>query len=318
VSSSSLKAQDPQFSQFYSSSMYLNPAFTGNTTGNRLSTIYRNQWSAIPGAFVSYAVSYDHNFDHLNSGVGLMVVHDKVGSGGLRYNSIGGLYSYAVKLSETVNARGGIKLASVFRNYDPSQLVFADQIIREDATSSIEKNMDQGVSYLDINVGGLVYTANFWGGISLDHINEPNQSLIQENTRLPLKYSLHGGYKFLIEGDLRTIDNTSVTITANYKAQLKWDQVDIGFYYKKSEVVVGFWYRGIPGLKTYKGNANNDALIFLIGLDLKQMNFGYSYDVTFSKISGDTGGSHEISLTYKWHRKKRKRRRRLFVSCPKF
>lgn len=315
----SVKAQDPQFSQFYAASMYLNPAFTGNTTQHRASMIYRNQWSAIPGAFVSSAFSFDHNLANLNSGVGLMVVHDKAGSGGLRYNSIGGLYSYAVKLSKKVNARAGIKMASVFRNYDQSKLVFADQIIRENATSSIETDLDQGVSYMDVSVGGLVYTDYYWGGFSFDHINEPNQSLIGEEANLPVKYSVHGGYKFLIEGGLENDDNTSITIAANYKAQLKWDQVDLGFYYTKKEIVLGLWYRGIPGLKSYENNANNDALILLVGLDLKGMKVGYSYDITFSKLTGDTGGSHEISLSYEWPRKKKKRRRRrFFVPCAKF
>jgi hypothetical protein len=49
--------QDYQFTQFYAAPVNLNPAFTGNTTQSRLVMNYRNQWTAIPGAFVTYNVT---------------------------------------------------------------------------------------------------------------------------------------------------------------------------------------------------------------------------------------------------------------------
>ena len=59
--------QDPQFSQFYSTPLYLNPAFTGNTIQGRVGGNYRKQWQGIPGAFTSYTFFYDHNLDRFNS-----------------------------------------------------------------------------------------------------------------------------------------------------------------------------------------------------------------------------------------------------------
>ena len=319
ILSNPIKAQDPQFSQFYASSLYLNPAFTGNTTENRISGIYRNQWPSIPGAFISSSFSYDRNLAKVNSGIGIIVTHDKAGSAGLRYNNIGGLYSYAIQLNKKLMARVGTKFSYTFRNYDPSKLLFADQIIREGASNSIETNINQGISYADFSVGGLVYSKNYWGGFAFDHINQPNQSLLGDQVQLPIKFSLHGGYKFLLDGELETDDHTSISLVANYKAQLKWDQLDLGFYYTKNQLITGFWYRGLPLLKSYQpGYANNDALVLLIGLNLKGMRIGYTYDITISKLVRDTGGSHEISLTYEWPHKKKKKRKRFFVPCPKF
>ena len=66
------------------------------------------------------------------------------------------------------------------------------------------------------------------------------------------------------------------------------------------------WYRGIPGLKAYKkGYGNNDALVGLIGYRIDDLSFGYSYDITISKLAVITSlGSHEISLVYEFNNKK--------------
>ncbi|MGB1253256.1 MAG: type IX secretion system membrane protein PorP/SprF, partial [Candidatus Promineifilaceae bacterium] len=55
-------SQDPQFSQFYASPLYLNPAFTGNVDLGQFAFSYRNQWPGIPGKFISYSASYEHYF----------------------------------------------------------------------------------------------------------------------------------------------------------------------------------------------------------------------------------------------------------------
>jgi len=54
--------QESQFSQFYSSPLYLKPSFAGANRWNGISTNYRNQWPSIGNSFVTYAFSYDHLF----------------------------------------------------------------------------------------------------------------------------------------------------------------------------------------------------------------------------------------------------------------
>ena len=49
-----VKAQDPHFSQFFSSPLTLNPAFTGKFNGTwRLAANHRDQWPSIPKAYVT-------------------------------------------------------------------------------------------------------------------------------------------------------------------------------------------------------------------------------------------------------------------------
>src|SRR5690606_2500570 len=98
---------------------------------------------------------------------------------------------------------------------------------------------------------------------------EPNQSLLNGDAvaELPMKVSLHGGYVFPLKGKViqrRSAQN--ITTAFQYKSQGKFDQLDLGFYYNHAPLVFGFWYRGIPLLKSYEPSyANNDALVALVG-----------------------------------------------------
>ena len=72
-------AQDPQFSQYYSAPLYLNPALAGITQQGRAGINYRNQWPSIDANFETFSLYVDNNFDEKNSSVGLLFVNDKEG-----------------------------------------------------------------------------------------------------------------------------------------------------------------------------------------------------------------------------------------------
>lgn len=316
-------AQDPQFSQFYATPMYLNPAFTGNTLQGRVAGIYRNQWPAIPKAFISYAFSYDHNLPEINSGLGVIAIHDKAGTGGLKYTSIGGLYSYHVQVSRKVVLRPGFRASYVSRFLDLEALTFSDELARGGGFSTTERDIMQKVNYLDLSAGMVVYSNKYWFGFAADHINRPNQSLIQEGEALlPAKYSLHGGYNFPVLKTMKGRARSTMTVTANYKAQQKWDQVDFGMYYTQEPLIVGVWYRGIPLIKSYEpGYANNDAVTFMAGAKMKDVRVAYSYDLTISRLASNTAGSHEVSIIWEYITKQKRRdrrRQRFLVPCAKF
>ena len=53
-------AQDPQFSQYFSSPLSLNPAFTGYYDGtHRIASNFRNQWVGAGDPFTTASVSFD-------------------------------------------------------------------------------------------------------------------------------------------------------------------------------------------------------------------------------------------------------------------
>src|SRR6476659_10443751 len=87
----SLKAQDPNFSQFFVSPLTLNPALTGKFDGVfRVAGNYRNQWPTINNAFTTYTISVDGSIlknriaENDQLGVGVMAFSDKSGNGVLQ------------------------------------------------------------------------------------------------------------------------------------------------------------------------------------------------------------------------------------------
>ena len=100
-------AQDPEFSQFYSNPLLLNPAFAGTARGPRVVMSHRNQWPAMSGAFVTQAVGYDQHFSSIQGGLGLVVMNDQAGQNTLTTTRITGMYSYQQVITRTPADRWG-------------------------------------------------------------------------------------------------------------------------------------------------------------------------------------------------------------------
>lgn len=318
-----MQGQHFQFSQFYAAPTYLNPAFTGANVCSRVTLNYRSQWSGIPGAFTSYQASLDHSLRHIKSGIGLLFFNDKAGLGSLRTTQISLLYSYEAKLSKKLMGRGGLMVGTIQRKADISAFTFGDQIARN-ASTSVESFSDNGATYFDVGIGFLVYSRTTWLGFAAGHLNKPNQSIMNGTSPLPTEIKFHGGYKFTIEehesSNKRIPYVNAVTFAYNFKNQQKFNQMDLGIYYTKNWFVIGCWYRGIPLRKPISGYANNDAVIFLVGINIAKYKIGYSYDMTISKLTNTVSrGAHEISMAYQFcNLKKGKKRKNILISCPKF
>jgi len=320
----SIKGQDAQFTQFNAAPLYLNPAFSGTTLQHRFASSYRNQWTAISRGFINYTFSYDYNLSEINSGIGLLFKREQAGTGNLGTTEAGLLYAYHLKIDNKIFIHAGIKFSYASRGVDFSKLVFNDQLTTGNLNAPTSDDIAiNNVNYLDITPGILLYSKKYWLGASFNHINTPNQSLINEESPLFLRLSTHGGYKINLSdgGGLRSLEKSEINIAFHYQAQQKFDQLDVGAYYGKKALSFGLWYRGLPLLKAQNNVLNNDALAIVVGYLVVGYNFrvGYSYDITVSRLAANSGGSHELSIIYEVANKKKKRRKKnFFVPCAKF
>jgi type IX secretion system PorP/SprF family membrane protein len=314
-------AQDAQFTQFYAVPTYVSPAFAGTGLQTRFGLAVRDQWPAFPGAFVSSNFAVDHYMPGANSGIGLLVSHDKAGSGALRYTSVAGQYAYEIELKRKVFLRPALQLGWVNHAVDFSRLVFSDQLARGGGTGTYEHLHGSSTSYTDMGGGLLYFTPKYWTGISFHHLNRPNQSLLGNEARMPVKFSAHGGWRTSIRTPVIREHPQSIVLAFNYRAQEKYDQLDVGGYFERFPFQAGLWYRGIPLLKRYApGYSNRDAIAVLVGATVGDVRIGYSYDITVSRLAGQSAGAHEITLGYDLVQQRRKRSmsRRRVVPCAKF
>ncbi len=297
-----LKAQDPIFSQFYAAPLQLNPAFTGNTNGAHFALNYRNQWPSIPEAYVTYSASYDQFFPSLNSGFGLMLLSDDAGLGLIKTNKVGGFFSYRLQMSDDFFLKLGTEASVVQTRLDWDRFIFLDQIdervgpISPGGTPFPTEEMRPdkvSTTYLDISAGILVYSPGLYGGISIKHLNTPDESILGINANLnkglPLRFTIHGGAEIkLSQGNKRT-PASFISPNIMFVKQGDFGQVNAGAYLKLGFLFGGAWYRHTL--------SNADAAIFLLGVQQGVFKIGYSYDWTLSSLTvGDSGGSHEMSL----------------------
>ena len=334
------EAQDPQYSQFYASPLFLNPAFAGAAKAPRVSLNHRNQWPSLSANFVTSSLSTDLYLDKFNSGVGLLLTTDRQFTN-LTTTDIGAIYSYHLKINEGLRANLGVQGSYVTRRINFADYTFGDQISNYLQTGNYPaissdpilqgNNSSPQLKYADFSTGALVYSEQFWIGASVHHINQPNQSFNGNDARLPMKFGIQAGFRIPLEdymignnlGD--AIDREkSITPVIHYKKQGQSDQLDVGAYLTYAPMVLGAWYRGIP-LKSYKKDnvsiVSQDAAVLLVGYRQDNFSIGYSYDVTISRLSS-TGGAHEISISYIFsdliEPRKNIRSRKGELKCPKF
>lgn len=323
-------AQMPQYSQFYANALYLSPAFAGSEHATRGILAYRNQWPGLEANYITTTASVDHHFTSIHSGVGFMVTHDKVSPSNLRTTEVSALYAYEAELTNKIILRMGLQPSFVNRRIDAQSLTFGSQYsnngyVGGDNNEDLSNN---SFSYVDVAAGALLTSNNFWAGLSIHNLTRPNQSFYEvgyeEDKRLPAKISLFGGYKFMLSPEWkrryldRENEEKSISPTFLYKSQGKSDQLDLGVYGRINRLALGVLYRGITFKRYNVEESNRDALIFIVGLVLKNIRVGYSYDATLSKLTMDTGGSHEITLVYTIPSKKKNDLSHRRPQCPKF
>ena len=290
---------------------------------SRVSVNFRDQWPKLPGKFLTYSFSYDHNMKGLKSGIGLLVLRDQIGTGKLSTTNIGGIYSYRIKINNYLRIRPGLHFMYSQRSIDYQALQFVDQVGRDGVSSLTDPT--EKIGFVDVSSSILAYSKDFWAGFTIDHLLRPNQSLVGSDNNIPYKLSLYGGSKFGIKSSMRALKASpeSVTWAFNYKMNLERkvpfleqnSQLDLGVYWHKEPLVLGLWYRGIP---LFKKNAGHESIIMLFGYKIEDLTVGYSYDFTISKLVSSTGGAHEISLIYLFNIKDNYKVKRKMIPCPHF
>jgi type IX secretion system PorP/SprF family membrane protein len=297
-------AQDPQFSQYYAAPLYLNPGLAGINQKGRMGINYRSQWPNIDAHFETFSAYFDYHLEDYYSSVGMIFTTDREGIAGLKSTNIGLQYAYQLQLNYNWTFRPGIQLGYTIRDLNFDKLTFGDQFDETGLVNPVTSevfNTGLRANFFDLSMGGVFYNSSVWIGGAVHHINEPNQSLTDQDAPLPKRVSFHGGYRIpLNRRKPVNAGERSITPSFNYRAQGDFDQLDLGAFVTLDPVLVGLWYRGLP-IKNLESIINNESLIFMLGLKSRRTTFGYSFDYTLSDLGIGTGGAHEISIVYSFN-----------------
>lgn len=303
-----INAQDPHFSQFFSSPLTLNPAFTGKFDGTlRVAGNYRNQWPAFNNVYTTSTLSVDFDIlknklpDYDTWGVGIIALTDKAGGGVLTDNYLGLSTSYHKALDEDGFKQIGVGFQGTYgqKRLDKNKLFFEDQLTPFGFTGVTQEtfnNDNLDINYLDVNAG-LLFSAstdetnNFYVGASMYHINRPRESFQGASWNIATRTTISAGGYFPVS-DILTLHTSGI-----YQYQNKATEAVIGgalaatldaVSENPSNVYGGLWYR------------IGDAIIPYVGLEFAGLRIGASYDVNVSslKAGSQSRGGMEISLIY--------------------
>ncbi len=295
--------QDPMFSQFFHAPQSINPALSGITNGPLFHLNYRNQWPSIQQAYSTFALSYSQMFNKQKSGVGALILSDQAGNGTLNSTKGTLAYSYNLKIKGNTYIKGGLDIAIGSISLDWNKFIFGDAIdafgsgVSPGGTPYPSKEIrpeSSNVSYFDIGSGILLYDNEYHIGLSLKHMNNPDITFLPstrefgDNSRLPMRITLHGGYNILLEKGNKNKASTFISPGFLLAKQGNFMQINGGAQIQLDKMIAGAWYR--------HAGLNGDAIIGMIGWKYDIFKVCYSFDYTVSNLGISSGGSHEIGI----------------------
>lgn len=302
------QAQDPIFTQFYANPMYLNPALAGTNLCPRFQMNHRNQWPSLSGNFVTNSFSYDQYFEAINGGFGVLAMHDMQGQGTIQEVNLSAIYSYHLRVNRkfTLLFAGQAMYGQKFLDWD--KLTFGDMIDPRRGfiyqTGDVRRGGSKG--YFDVSAGIGGFTKNFYFGAAVHHLNRPNVSMILgPESKLPMRFTGHAGFDIPMGKKSRYSNPVTISPNIVYRYQQGFMEMNIGTYVKYEMFTFGTWFR------------NRDAFILTMGLSTNSFKLGYSYDVTVSRLTNQSGGSHEVSMGFFLKCKKKSKKFRT-IACPSF
>ncbi len=317
-----LRAQDPIFSQFFNTPLYLNPAYVGVNGGITGTAAYRRQWSEVPGGFNTKYLSVDSFEPCLPGAFGVSVWQDSEGAGILTTTAAQLHFGFVARMESRKvihNLRFGISPYWMQKRIDWDRLVFSDQLDPRfgniNATSFIPNGnlpvqfggLNFGIIHrMDLSKRGgediqIEYGLGFTNLLNFSLNTGPIESLQGLDTGLPLRWTAHASFYLPIlsvgEG---SINRFRVVPQVRAQGQGGLSAVSFGAYGLYQGGAIGLFY---TNRNPVAGFANTDALVAYLGIGMdvnkrQALEIGLSYDLNVGGLRSLSGGVFEVNVRY--------------------
>ena len=308
ITTLSATSQDIHFSQYKNSTFFTNPSFT-SFQGSDYHVLLqkRNQWQVVADPFSTFLMSIESKKILNNNSFGIHFMNDIAGDA--RYQTTGSIINYSKLIRKNYTTFFAVGLSAGFyqRKISFDNLVF------------IEKENFDNVSfyYPDLNLGLLIKkivnnSIDLFSGISLFHINRPNQSLFENDEEL-----LYPRFNMHTKANILLYDNWKITPHIFFSKQNINQELIIGsdleyLLYKDKNVflALGTNYR------------HKDAIYYNANIKAGSFKVILNYDVNISslKTASNYNGAYEFLISYEWNKRK-KRKQTINIKqkkCPKY
>jgi len=290
---------DPHFSQYYAYPLLLNPALTGVIDGDyRVSINAKQQWGAVDNSYLTGAASFDMA-PTKQLAFGATVLNQSAGDIDFNYLNALASASYRVRFgSQGLNILNfGLQAGIINKSFDASKITLGNQFDPSmgynpgmqgneniASNSSLVPDINAGVMYFDGNPDKMV---NVFAGASAAHLTRPVDKFLGNNERIPVRYTGHGGMR------IRVTSILDITPNALYMAQGNAEEIAAGAYAQlmlnqEANLLFGSNYRF------------DDAAIAFLGVNIKNLVLGLSYDMNTSSLRNISrrNGGFELSIAF--------------------
>lgn len=303
-----VEAQDPHYSQLYSTPILLSPALTGLTNcQGRFALQYRNQWGTVAVPFETVSASYEQAFLQDSEsgsffGVGLTLLNDQSGSVQLRNTQVQLSAAYHQTVGENSFLSGGLQVGGGQNNVN-GPFSYDNQFngrFFDMTVPSGEVLSNQTIYYLDIS-GGLSYSYNNQRtsvnvGVAGFHLNEPDISFAEGAGQLMQpKVVMHSNMEFPMN------DVFSLIVRGAYIMQGNFNQMNAGLLIKYDLGATSRFTGGSDSFVSLGAIARfGDAIIPVVKWQRNQLGVGISYDFNISELitASNANGGFELAISY--------------------
>lgn len=269
---SAIAQQRPMLTQYMFNSLTVNPAYSAIGNDLNVAAIYRQQWVGFEGAPNTQFLTMHSAINQSNSSLGLVVMRDHIGE---VINETGAFLTFAqrMKLSETTYLAVGV-LAGTSR-YAANYSQLWDQV-----SSSDPIFQNESIGSTNLGFGIMLFSNRFYAGLSSPFMLSLTNDPTQINHDKP-HYMAQGGYLVPLGDDFMLKHNILLKYVNG--APLEAD-ISEGLLIHEA-IWLGVAWRSFDSF--------DGILQMYISRNLQ---VGYSYDFTTTKIGPVQKGSHELML----------------------
>ena len=274
---SAIAQQKAMFTQYMFNGLVVNPAYSAMEDALNITALARQQWVGFKGAPNTQTFSLHSPIKQSNTSAGLILMRDQIGEV-VSENGAFGTLAHRVQVNEgtylALGLNGGISkyvgeyslTGSASAATDP---VFADQ-------NSLRGNLGFGL---------ILFSEKFYAGFSSPFFYYRDLDAVASSaTAYKPHYILQGGYITDLGPDIKFKPNILMKYVSGSPVQI---DLNANFLFKET-----LWLGGSV--------RSMDSFDVLAEVQLTpNIQLGYSYDFTTSKLSRVEKGSHEIVLNFR-------------------
>lgn len=295
--------QTVQFSQYVFNGLAVNPAYAGYKEDWTANFSSRLQWVGFPGAPETGVTSVDGTTgNNANVGLGALVTFDKLGPETI--SSIYANYAYRLRLDaeDTKRLCFGLGFGVAQYTVDGSEFIATDAGDDDVPASTVSKFTP------DFRFGVYYYSPGWYVGASVFNllaqainnadggtpIIQPDRTLyLTGGAMLPLSEDIGLKPSLMIKEDFKGPTNLDLTAFVTF-AHRVW----LGASYSTG---VPLWSK----TNLQSDLENTDAVTAIVEFYINEnFRIGYSYDFTTSQLANYQSGSHELSVSLTFGRRK--------------